>query len=82
MTGRMEHISYKEKLRDLGLFSLKNRRFWGDLTVPVLKMGRFRLDIRKEIFTMNVVERLEQVSQTDGRYPILGAYSRSGWTRL
>lgn len=38
------------------MFSLENRRFWGDLIVLVLREGIFRLDIRKDFFTMSVVK--------------------------
>ena len=33
MIRGMEHFSYKDRLRVLGLFSLGRRRLWGDLIV-------------------------------------------------
>jgi len=35
MISFVEHLSYEHKLRELGLFNLKKRRLWGDVTAAI-----------------------------------------------
>ncbi|KFP41404.1 hypothetical protein N324_08823, partial [Chlamydotis macqueenii] len=103
MMRGLEHLSYEDRLRELGLFSLEKRRLREDLieVFQYLKWafkkdgerlfsraccdrmrgngfkiegGRFRLDIRKKCFTMQVVEHWNRLPREGGEAPSLETF--------
>ena len=57
MIKGLSHLSYEDRLRELGLFSLKKRRLWGDLiaTFQYLK-GAYKKD-GEQLFALSDNDR-------------------------
>ncbi|KAK4830050.1 hypothetical protein QYF61_008388 [Mycteria americana] len=57
MIRGMEHLSYEERLRQLGLFSLEKRRLWGDLIADFQYLkGPYKKD-RDKLFSRACCDR-------------------------
>ena len=57
VTRGLEHLSYEERLRELGLFSLEKRRLQGDLTAAFQYLkGAYRKDA-ENIFSRACCDR-------------------------
>ncbi|KAK4830841.1 hypothetical protein QYF61_013770 [Mycteria americana] len=78
----LEHKADGERLRDLGLFSLEKRRLRGDLIALYnclkggCREGRFRLDIRKNVFTERVVQHWNRLPRAVVESPSLEVFKR------
>ncbi|KAK4827661.1 hypothetical protein QYF61_020433 [Mycteria americana] len=68
----LEHKSYEEQLRELGLFSLEKRRLRRDLIA--LQLPERRLDIRKNFFTERVVKHWNRLPREVVESPTLEVF--------
>ncbi|KAK4823446.1 hypothetical protein QYF61_002191 [Mycteria americana] len=67
MIKGLEHLSYEERLRELGLISPEKRRLQ-------LRQGRFRLDIRKFFFTERVIKHWNRLPREVVESPSLEVF--------
>ena len=51
MIRGMEHLSYEERLKELGYFSLEKRRLWGHLVAAFQAPEGARKEDREGLFT-------------------------------
>ena len=57
MIRGLEHLSCEERLKDLGLFSLQQRRLWGHLTAAFQNMKGVYKQEEDQLFTWSDSDR-------------------------
>jgi len=57
MVRRMELLCYEERLRELGLFSLEQRRLWGDLRAAFWYLNEAYKKVEEGLFTRACSDR-------------------------
>jgi len=68
MIREMEHRSYEERLRELGLFSLEKRGLWGDLRAAFQQMKRAYEKPGEGLFTSSDRTRSYGFKLEEGRF--------------
>ena len=68
MIRGLEHLSYEDRLRELGMFSLEKRRFWEDLIVAFWYLkGSYNLE-RLTFYTNSDRTRGSDFKLKEGRF--------------
>jgi len=88
MIRGLENLSYEDRLRELGLFSLEKRRLWGEFTVAFQYLETYRKD-GEDIFSEACCDRTRSngFKLRESRFkmkwrPHPWKHSRSDWMGL
>ena len=83
MIRGLKHLSYEERLRELGFFSLEKKRLWGHLTVALQYLKRAYKQEGERLFMRVDSDRTRGVAlnwDREGLGWILGgSFSHRGW---